>query len=71
VSVLRRVRIDQRLSVVALAGLSGVSQEQIRNIETGRARNPRAATLGKLADALHVSPSELDPMGHPDEKAVA
>jgi len=60
-SALRRVRIDARLSIEELAVRSGISQEQIRNIESGRAMNPRPATLGKLADVLEVAPSELDP----------
>ena len=70
-SALRRTRVDRRLSVADLAEQSGVSQEQIRNIETGRARNPRAITLGKLADVLDVSPSALDPMNGDGERAAA
>lgn len=61
-SALRRVRVDARLSIEELSIKSGVSPEQIRNIETGRAANPRAATLAKLADVLTVEPSTIDPI---------
>lgn len=61
-SALRRIRVNARLSIEDLAAASKVSPEQIRNIETGRAHNPRATTLGKLADALKVEPAEIDPV---------
>lgn len=60
-SALRRIRLDARLSIEELATRADVSADQIRNIENGRVGNPRAGTLGKLADALDVEPSELDP----------
>ena len=60
-SELRRIRIDRRLSIVQLAERSEVSPEQIRNIENGRARNPRVETLDKLARVLGVLPSAIDP----------
>jgi transcriptional regulator with XRE-family HTH domain len=66
VSALRRIRVDARLTIPELATKSGVLQETIRDIETGRSENPRPATLGKLADALSTSehtvrPSDIDP----------
>lgn len=61
-SALRQVRVDAELSIEDLAAEAGVSPEQIRNIESGRARNPRVETLVKLAIALHVKPSAIDPM---------
>lgn len=60
-SELRRIRINKEMSIPQLALASNVSAEQIRNLETGRARNPRPATLAKLAKALKVKPAELDP----------
>lgn len=61
-SALRRIRIDKHLSIMDLAAQSEVSPEQIRNIENGRALNPRVETLAKLAAILEVEPSELDPI---------
>lgn len=61
-SELRRIRVDKRMSIPELAEASGVSPEQIREIEAGRTLNPRPKTLGKLADVLDVQPSELDPI---------
>ena len=58
---LRKVRVDARLSIDKLAGLSGISPAQIRNIEAGVTKNPRVETLTALAEALDVSPSEIDP----------
>lgn len=72
-SALRRIRVDKRLSIPELAEASGVSPEQIRHIEGGRALNPRPETLGKLADVLGVQPSELDPIltaAEPDKSAA-
>lgn len=61
-SALRTIRLDARLTIDQLAIKSGISPEQIRNLETGRALSPRVDTLGKLADALGVQPSEIDPV---------
>lgn len=61
-SALRRIRIDKHLSIEALAEQAGMSPEQIRNIETGRAKNPRVETLSKLAKVLDVEPSQIDPI---------
>jgi transcriptional regulator with XRE-family HTH domain len=58
---LRSVRVDAHLSIEELAAKSKVSPAQIRNIESGRAVNPRAETLSKLADALNTTPSAIDP----------
>lgn len=63
-SDLRRLRLEHEppFSIPALAEASGVSPEQIRNIEAGRTQDPRPETLAKLADALGVRPIELDPV---------
>lgn len=60
-SALRRIRVDKQISITELALRSHISPEQIRNIENGRAHNPRVDTLVKLADVLDVNPSEIDP----------
>lgn len=61
-SELRRVRVNKNLSIADLAEQAEVSPEQIRNIESGRTRNPRADTLNKLAGILDVEAATLDPM---------
>lgn len=61
-SALRRIRIDKQLSIADLAAKSDVSEDQIRNIESGGTLNPRVRTLAKLAAILEVEPSELDPI---------
>lgn len=70
-SALRRIRVNAGLSPDELSERAGVSAEQIRNIESGRARNPRVGTLTKLAQVLDVQPSEIDPMLGSEPKAAA
>lgn len=60
-SALRRARLNAEMEVKDLAEAAGVSQEQIRNIENGRATNPRAKTLAALARPLNVKPADIDP----------
>lgn len=65
-SEIRRLRVNQRMTVEQLADKAGVSARQIRNLEDGTVNNPQVATLGKLADALStlkhtVEPSDIDP----------
>lgn len=60
-SQLRRVRINAGFSIEDLARASGVSADQIRNLEEGRSLNPRVDTLGKLAGPLKVLPADIDP----------
>lgn len=58
---LRQVRVDAHLTIDQLAVKSEVSPAQIRNIESGETSNPRMGTLAKLAAALDVEPSVIDP----------
>lgn len=60
-STLRRLRMNSRLTIAALAEAAGLSEDTIRDIETGQTRDPRVDTLGKLADALGVEPADIDP----------
>lgn len=55
---LRRVREQRGLSQEQVAERSGVAQESLSRIETGR-RDPRLATLRRLAKGLDLSLSEL------------
>lgn len=75
-SALRRERLNRGLEISELAKSSGISDDQIRNIENGSATNPRASTLFKLADALSqagelVLPSDIDPMAAQRDQETA
>lgn len=60
-SALRRLRVNAKLSGAQLAELSGISEDQILNIESGKTRSPRVTTLVALADVLRVEPADIDP----------
>lgn len=54
-ALLRHYRKRARLTQNELAGLSSVSLRTIRNLEGGRATNPRPDTVHLLADGLRLS----------------
>ncbi|WP_405087354.1 ATP-binding protein [Microbispora sp. NBC_01389] len=56
--MLRGLRIRAMRTQEELAALSGVSERQIREIESGRVPAPRAGTVRMLADALNLSPED-------------
>ncbi|WP_405146454.1 tetratricopeptide repeat protein [Sphaerisporangium sp. NBC_01403] len=56
--VLRDFRVRALLTQEELAALSGVSERQIREIESGRVAVPRSSTVRVLADTLKLSPSD-------------
>ncbi len=55
---LRQLRVEQALTLRALAERSGVSYDTINKVELGQ-RPARLSTIRKLADALGVEPREL------------
>lgn len=55
---LKQEREKQKLSQLELAFKSGVSQNMIAYIETGK-RTPTLSTLIKLCNALNINPSVL------------
>jgi DNA-binding Xre family transcriptional regulator len=55
---LQKLRVEQALSLRALAERSGVTYDTINKLELGR-RPAHASTIRKLADALGVEPKEL------------
>lgn len=57
---LRKLRTEQGLSQQKLAKLSGISQTAIYHWEKGD-RNPKLEQVRRIADALEVSLSELEP----------
>jgi transcriptional regulator with XRE-family HTH domain len=55
----RRLREARGLSQNALAKQAGITQGHLRDIETGRIRNPGVAVVRALAKALEVDPGAL------------
>lgn len=55
---LSATRLEQGLSRAELAARSGVSAQQISNIETGATANPRVSTRRKLEQALGTEPPD-------------
>ena len=55
---LRRIRKERLLTQVELSKRTGVAQDSISSLETGK-REAHAGTLRKLAEALGVEPTEL------------
>ncbi|MFE4001765.1 BTAD domain-containing putative transcriptional regulator [Nocardioides sp. YIM B13467] len=55
---LRRLRESRSLTQGALARAAGLSVASIRDLEQGRTRRPRAASLRALAEALDLSAEE-------------
>jgi transcriptional regulator with XRE-family HTH domain len=55
---LRAWRYKRGLNQIDLAALSGIGQDTISGLESGK-HVPRARTLKKLSDALEVSVEEL------------
>lgn len=66
-SALRRIRVDKRMSIAELATKAELSEDTIRDLERGSNSDPRISTLTKLADALGVQPSAIDPVLNPVE----
>ncbi|MEQ1715193.1 MAG: helix-turn-helix transcriptional regulator [Hyphomicrobium sp.] len=54
----RRIRLKKGLTQERLVEVSGISQQYISGLESGR-RNPTVVTLHELAQALGVSPVDL------------
>ncbi|MGA5299450.1 ATP-binding protein [Nucisporomicrobium flavum] len=57
--VLKRFRVREMLTQEELAASCGVSVRQIRELEAGRIRTPRAATVRALEGALGLSPTDV------------
>ena len=62
---LKNAREEAKLSQLELSYRSGVSQNMITYIETGKS-SPTLTTLLKLTDALNINPAEL--FIHPEEE---
>ncbi len=55
---LRSLRKEQLLTQVELSKMTGVAQDSISSLETGK-REAHPGTIRKLAEALGVEPTEL------------
>ncbi|MBL8604019.1 MAG: helix-turn-helix transcriptional regulator [Myxococcales bacterium] len=69
----RARRVAQAMTQTALARASGLSQESVSRIETGRIRVVQPETVAALARALDVSPAELferEAAGEADDDAT-
>jgi transcriptional regulator with XRE-family HTH domain len=55
---LAQTRVEKGLSRAVLAAMSGISAQQISNIETEVTANPRASTRKKLENALNAHPPQ-------------
>jgi transcriptional regulator with XRE-family HTH domain len=55
---LRRIRKERLLTQVELSKMTGVAQDSISSLETGK-REAHPGTIKKLAKALGVEPTEL------------
>jgi transcriptional regulator with XRE-family HTH domain len=56
---LRRLRRGKAMTQETLAEKAGMSPSTIVEIENGKRKSPHPGTLGKLAEALDVSPADL------------
>jgi transcriptional regulator with XRE-family HTH domain len=63
---IRRIRKSRNMGQIELAKLSGLWQQTISEIETGR-RDPHHSSLAKIASGLGVSVAELLTQPSPDE----
>lgn len=55
----KNARIKVNLSQIELASLSGISNDQLINIENGRTKKPHFKTLVRLSPYLNLDLAEL------------
>ena len=68
---IRQLREQFSLTQGQLAGSSSVSQGYLSQLENGEVKNPSAAVLLRVAQAMHVDPDELfDAAGYPTVRAL-
>jgi transcriptional regulator with XRE-family HTH domain len=56
---LKSICEERHLSINKLATLSGITQSTVRDLATGKAKNPKLKTLHKIATGLNMTLSEL------------
>ena len=56
--VISRIRVEKGLTQEQMSGLAGIARSHLAALESGE-KTVRLDTLWRIADALHVSPSDL------------
>ena len=56
---LRNIMKSQKLTINQLANLSGIPEDTIKSIRSGKTKNPGIQTIIRLANAMHCSIDEL------------
>lgn len=59
---LRQIRLARGLTQKQLADKAGVEQATISNLENGNIKAPSWESIGRLAAALQVEPTEIFPL---------
>lgn len=68
---IRQLREQFELTQGQLAGGSSVSQGYLSQLENGEVKNPSAAVLLRLAQAMHIDPDELfEAAGYPTVRTL-
>lgn len=52
---IKEVREEKKMSVAELAEKSGISRQQIYNLESDKENDPKLSTLLKIAEAMGVT----------------
>lgn len=52
---IEKLLTKQHLSIYGLAKKTGLHENTIRNIKTGKSQNPSFQTINRIADVLNVS----------------
>ena len=68
---IRQLREESSLTQGQLAHTSAVSQGYLSQLENGEVKNPSAAVLLRVAEAMHVDPDELfEAAGYPTVRTL-
>ncbi len=67
---IKKLRLEQGLTLEQLGNMCGVGKSTVRKWETGQIHNMRRDKIALLADALHVSPTEFIEPEPPKKKNI-
>lgn len=68
---IRQLREESSLTQGQLAHSSAVSQGYLSQLENGEVKNPSAAVLLRIAEAMHIDPDELfEAAGYPTVRTL-
>jgi len=57
--VIKKIRVDQKLTLKAAAELTGIAEAYLWQLENGKRETPRPETIKKLADGYGVAAQQL------------